>query len=175
MTFPRTPEEYKQYLNERLNWFERLTAGATSLDERADVTNLLLIELLRVGSEGLIDLSRSIASIIAALGGQAPGLGNPETFSTGQVVVTTAGIPVQLPDMPVPAGHKAIIAAKPDNAGDILFAPSEQGAKPTSTTRFDRLEPGDSFPFPIANLEEIWLDADNSGDGISWYVPRMKK
>ena len=47
---PTTPGEYNTYLKERLNWLEGLTARASSLDERIDVTNHLLMELLKVSS-----------------------------------------------------------------------------------------------------------------------------
>lgn len=45
---PRTPEEYQRHIAERLNWFEQLADKATSLDERINVTNLLLMEILKV-------------------------------------------------------------------------------------------------------------------------------
>lgn len=44
---PRTPAEYHEYIAERLNWFERLADEATSFDERLDVTNKLLMAILK--------------------------------------------------------------------------------------------------------------------------------
>ncbi|MBA7597121.1 hypothetical protein ES703_04116 [subsurface metagenome] len=49
--FPRTPAEYQRHIAERLNWFEQLADKATSLDERINVTNLLLMEILKVSAE----------------------------------------------------------------------------------------------------------------------------
>lgn len=48
MVLPRTPAEYQRHIAERLNWFEQLADKATSLDERINVTNLLLMEILKV-------------------------------------------------------------------------------------------------------------------------------
>lgn len=51
MTLPRTPAEYQRQLTEKLSWFEQLADKATGFDERQDITNLLLIELLRQFAE----------------------------------------------------------------------------------------------------------------------------
>lgn len=45
--FPRTPAEYHGYIAERLNRFEQLMDKATGFDERQDVTNLILMEILK--------------------------------------------------------------------------------------------------------------------------------
>ena len=42
--------EYQRHIAERLNWLERLLDDATGTDERLDVTNRLLIEILRVST-----------------------------------------------------------------------------------------------------------------------------
>jgi len=52
MTLPRSAEEYERYIGERLNWFERLMDEATGTDERIDLTNRLLMELLKYFSVG---------------------------------------------------------------------------------------------------------------------------
>jgi len=50
---PKTPEEYKEYIAKRLNLLETLHDAATSQDERQDVSNLLMLELLQVISSGI--------------------------------------------------------------------------------------------------------------------------
>ena len=52
MTLPTTPGEYQRHIAERLNWFERLADAATSQDERLDVANRLLMEILKYISVG---------------------------------------------------------------------------------------------------------------------------
>lgn len=50
------PKDYQEYLNqikERANLLEQLSAGASGLDERIDVSNRLLIETVRLLGEGL--------------------------------------------------------------------------------------------------------------------------
>lgn len=50
---PTTAAEYFAQLKERLSWLERATDAATGLDERIDITNRLLIEAVRLLTEGL--------------------------------------------------------------------------------------------------------------------------
>lgn len=50
---PRTPEEYRAYLAKKLNWFECFFEGITGSDERLDLTNLLLMEVLKNISTGI--------------------------------------------------------------------------------------------------------------------------
>ncbi len=50
---PRTAEEYKRYIDEKLNWLERTTDKVTSLDQRVDTSNLLLMEILKNTSVGV--------------------------------------------------------------------------------------------------------------------------
>lgn len=48
-----TYEEYEQELAKNLTWLERLADGASGLDERIDITNRLLIEMLKTLGLGL--------------------------------------------------------------------------------------------------------------------------
>ncbi len=97
------------------------------------------------------------------------GWGNRNSFVTGEKDVTNAGTAEQLPDVEIPDGFKAIIAAKPGNTGYIYFGNSKENAE-SATNRFDRLEAGDSIPLAITNLNLVWIDASQDGEGISYYV-----
>jgi len=87
----------------------------------------------------------------------------------GQVNVTVAGTPVQLPDIVIPDGFKAIILAKPGNTGFIYLGTSQVQAQ-DATSYFDRLGAADSITFQITNLELLWINANIAGDGITYSV-----
>lgn len=91
------------------------------------------------------------------------------TWRHGQDDVTTAGTPVQLRDLAIPDGYPVTIVAKPGNAGTIYLGCSEAEIRDT-IKRFDGLSAGLAHSLRIKNLKEIWVDASDSGDGISWSV-----
>lgn len=97
------------------------------------------------------------------------GLGNRNSFVTGQKDITAAGTAEQLDNVAIPDGFKVILCAKPGNAGYIYLGNSKENAE-NSSTRFDRLEAGDSIPLQITNLNLVWVTSSEDGDGISYYV-----
>jgi hypothetical protein len=90
-----------------------------------------------------------------------PGAGG-ETPVSGAKTVTTAGTQAAMGGNI--GARNLIIAANPDNAGNIYVGPSTVD----STTGL-KLPPGGILPCGNVNLSEIYLDADNSGEGISYY------
>lgn len=94
---------------------------------------------------------------------------NRTALAIGQRNVTIAGTAMQLPDIKIPDGFKAIILAKPTNTGYIYLGNSKVQAEDPST-RFDRLEAGDSLPLQIANLNLVWVACSVNGEGISYIV-----
>ena len=50
---PITYAEYIQQVESKLSWLEKMSDGATGLDERVDITNKLLIETVKLISAGL--------------------------------------------------------------------------------------------------------------------------
>jgi len=96
-------------------------------------------------------------------------LANKPALVMGQVNVTVAGTPVQLPDIVIPDGFKAIILAKPGNTGFIYLGTSQVQAQ-DATSYFDRLGAADSITFQITNLELLWINANIAGDGITYSV-----
>jgi hypothetical protein len=93
---------------------------------------------------------------------------NRKSFMTGQKDVVTAGTPVQLDSFDIPEGFKLIVLAKPGNAGNIFVATNE-GYAGNANRRFDALEPGIAIPLRVTNTEAVWIDAEQDGDGVSWY------
>ncbi|GAI57052.1 unnamed protein product, partial [marine sediment metagenome] len=94
---------------------------------------------------------------------------NKPAFKTGQKNVTSSGTAEQLPDVGIPDGFKAIVQAKPGNTDYIYLGNSKANAEDTST-RFDKLGPGDGVELQITNLNLVWIDADTGGEGISYFV-----
>lgn len=102
--------------------------------------------------------------------------GNKGSFVTGKAVITTAGTPVNLPNIPIPAGTAAILMAYPGNGGNIFIGNSSANvlkSSPDPTTgnqRFEYLAAGDSIPIKEINLNEYWVDTSNSGDSVTWII-----
>lgn len=94
--------------------------------------------------------------------------GSRSQFITGQKNVTTAGTPVQLPDVSVPDGFKVIVMAKPSNTGDIYLGNSVTIL--SASLRFDKLEAGDSVPLQVTNTNLIWIDSTVNLEGICYIV-----
>lgn len=91
------------------------------------------------------------------------------TFVTGQQTVDTAGTPVQLSSISVPVkpGTRVTVLSKPGNAGVIYFANSE--ANCVAGTYLDGLSPGLACAVAASDVKDIWIDAENDGDGASFY------
>jgi hypothetical protein len=97
---------------------------------------------------------------------------NKPSFYTNQKDVTTPGIPVQLDDVEVPPGCELTVLAKPTNAGYIYFGTEQTISQ--STRRFNGLSAGLAKNFKITNANLIWIDASSAGEGVSYYVERVK-
>lgn len=94
---------------------------------------------------------------------------NKPAFTTGQKDVTNAGTAEQLDDVSIPAGFKAVVQAKPGNTNYIYFGNSKENAE-SSSARFDKLGPGDGVELQITNFNLVWIDADDDGEGVSYFV-----
>lgn len=169
---PKTYEEYLEWLKKNLNWFERFSDVLSGLDERVDITNKILIQIANslAGAGAGVDYTEQLNTIISVLGslGLTP-LVNMPALITGQRNATTAGAAVQLPDIKVPNGFKVIIMAKPSNTGYIYLGNAQVSAE-DSSSRFDRLEAGDSIALQITTLKLLWFVSSVDNEGISWIV-----
>lgn len=96
---------------------------------------------------------------------------NKDEFRTGQLDIAAAGTAERLTDesIPVPAGYRVTIIAKPGNSGVIYFGNSKDNCQ-DAAKRFDGLDKGLAHSLKISNVNLIWIDAATSSDGVSWYV-----
>lgn len=95
-------------------------------------------------------------------------LGNRTSFTTGKKTVTAAGTAEQLPDMAAPEGFEVTVTAKHGNLGRIYIG----GTKAEAEARTTSLGRDDVFHEYLTNLNKVWIDADNSGEGIDYEVPQ---
>lgn len=95
---------------------------------------------------------------------------NPNTWDHDQKNVTTPGTPVQLPALAVPDGYELVVQAKTDNTEDV-YAGNAKDTTSNSTKR-KRLEPSDAFSLKVKNASAVWIDADNSGDGVEYWCEK---
>ena len=97
-------------------------------------------------------------------------------FRTAQRAVTTATTPEKLKETPEHQENKFIaltIRANTGNAGNVTVTMENQNA---SATFGYILAPGETMPIDVStildayiDISEIWIDAANNGDGVSYY------
>ena len=175
------PSEYEAYLKANLNWFERLGDVFSGLDERIDYTNVLLTKLIELQggivpevptwATDLVNAINSLNAVIAQLAtalGVKPTLKNPEFIKAQQKVVPVAGTAVQMPSVLVPYDKEVVIKALRTNIGIIYVAPSKSDAE--GHTSSYSLAPGEAVGYKIRNLNQVWVDASVSGEGVVWTV-----
>lgn len=95
-------------------------------------------------------------------------LGNRSSITTGEKTVLIAGTAEQLPDIEVPEGFEAVITAKHGNAGRVYIG----GNKEEAENHYVSLGPDDPFYEYVTNLNVIWIDVDNNGEGVDYEVPQ---
>lgn len=94
-------------------------------------------------------------------------LGNRTSITAGEKTVTNAGTAEQVhSDLSVPEGFAASIIAKYTNVGRIFYG----GTKDEAEAHTANLDVEDYETFYVTNLNEIWIDAENDGEGINYKV-----
>ncbi len=86
-----------------------------------------------------------------------------KTFS-GQINVTTSGTAVQGPNIPNPGGF--FLKANPNNT-DTVWVGADGFDDVSSTTGYP-LNSGEQIWTGATNLNQLWFDADVSGEDICW-------
>ena len=96
---------------------------------------------------------------------------NRTGFVTGQVVVAAAGTPVQGPNVAVPDGIPIAILAFPGNGG-LIYIGNSLAEVLAAGARWDGIGAGGGVTLNIRNLNAVWFDAVNNGEGVSYMVER---
>jgi hypothetical protein len=82
---------------------------------------------------------------------------------SGQISVTTAGTAVQGPDV---VSGEFILKAHPSNTGAIWVG--NVSGDVTNANGLP-LQPGESLPVKVSNLNALWFDADADGEKCCWF------
>lgn len=157
MPLPKTKEEYYQQVEEKLNWLEGLIQHASGLDERIDISNRLLIEVVR-----LLEIMAGVSP------GESPTIkawpDNTEFALITSLEIVAAGTAYQLPSVIVPSGFAAVLKAWPDNTGTLYLAFDEEQCllKPRSWP----LLPGEYVSWQIQNTEVLYVSGTSANDRL---------
>jgi len=119
--------------------------------------------LLGTGGKTLTDLNTGITNVDTKLG-------NRTSFVTGFITVTTAGTPVQGPNIAVAPGKAVVIAYHPDNTGKIGIGNSSANANLSTGTPFILSGAGQAVSLMVDNLNRIWVDASVNGEKVMYIV-----
>ena len=132
---------------------ETLTWRKESQEHRLAIVNSLDIMINRLVT-GLSNLGLPIE--------------NPESITTQQKLVSTAGIAVQFSPVKIPYDCEVVILALSTNTGTNYVGNSKLNAE-DHTISFPLLA-GESIEYKIRNLSLLWVDASVNGEGIMWTV-----
>lgn len=117
------------------------------------------------GNRDLTTLETDIEDIAAKLG-------NRNSWQHGYITVSSAGNPVQGPDVAVAPGKAVVIIYHPDNTGKIGIGNSSENALlPGNGGSGEPIildAKGQSLVLYISNLNLIWVDAAVSGEKVMW-------
>jgi hypothetical protein len=175
---PNTAEEYLARVSQGRSLITQVGDYLTTTDERLDVTNLLLMELIgkqgKVTSGGtgytsdntlLSALLTAINTLITSLGGQAI-VAMPSKFISRTVTLDTVNTGYQLPKMTAIPNREIIIKAHKDNSGTLYVANDKLDAE--SDVASWPLIPNEAIGFLTTNLNNIWVRTDHAGDKVTY-------
>ena len=84
---------------------------------------------------------------------------------SGQVTVTTAGTAVQGPDFDCDFVQ---LVAHPSNTDSVWVGVDSTGADVANTTGFPLTTSGNQVVMDVANLTELYFDAEVNGEKVCW-------
>lgn len=94
--------------------------------------------------------------------------GNWPAIEHGQDTVTAAGTAEQLnggTSIAIPDGAELVVTALPNNTGNVYVGDSD-----VDSTNGDVLTPDTSLSLPVTDVNIVYIDVDNDGEGVSWIV-----
>lgn len=90
----------------------------------------------------------------------------PGALLDGRKAVAVAGTPERLSTITTEIDCVTVTAER-DNTGTVTVGASTV-VDSASTRRGTPLGAGDSFSLDINHLPSVWIDAEQSGDGVTW-------
>jgi len=95
---------------------------------------------------------------------------NLTSFIIQTLNVTTAGTPVQLPDIPVPDGVELVIRAKYSNGRNGIIYLANSSVNTADPNKRTELRMGESIGLLVQNANLVWIDANKNNIGIEIIV-----
>ena len=95
---------------------------------------------------------------------------NRGAWTHGYITVTTAGTPVQGPNIVIPDGFAVSLIYHPKNTGDVGIGASSAAANLSTGTPVILTAVGQSFAERVTNLNLLWFDVSVSGEKIIYAV-----
>jgi hypothetical protein len=111
-----------------------------------------------------IDADGDPVYALANASGVAVDPNTPTAIGEGTKTVTTAATPVQL--HADTAAKWVIITAQEDNTSKIAVGGTNAVRATIATGGGTPLNPGDDLILPVANLNQVWIDALVNGEGV---------
>jgi len=167
-------EQYRQIIQSKLNSIERVSQHASSLDERLDITNLLLLELIK--SVNGLNVSPTVLATIQQTGGSVSGipvtLENPPFVVARKLVVDTASTGKNFPKTVVPFDFGVVIVAIDTNVNTVYIGNSK--AESEDTSQSFPLSPGKGIEYRVHDISQLWICSASAGDGVYWTVEQWE-
>lgn len=97
---------------------------------------------------------------------------NRSGFNTGQVTVTNHGTAVQFPNVAIPDGFSIFMTFLKANTGTNVYIGNSATNAQTHTTAKIMNTQNAGIRLYVTNANLIFIDADNSSDGVDWIVEK---
>lgn len=156
----------KRFEDEHLDKLDSIFNQLTSILGQLDITLSGLRDALQgSGTRDLTTLEADVEDV-------ATKLGNATGWQHGYITVSTAGTPVQGPNVAVAPGKAVVLVYHPANTGEIAIGNSSTTAvHPTNGGTGEPIiltAAGQSVRLFITNLNLIWVDATVGGDKVMY-------
>jgi hypothetical protein len=115
------------------------------------------------------DGTKWVRIVVSGSGGiTISGVPNRASFGVNQKTVAAAGTAEQLQSQDIPDSFSVSVRAFDGNLGSIYVGPSKVDAE--NHAKATILAPGQFILLYITNVDEVWIDATNNGEGVMWLV-----
>jgi hypothetical protein len=92
---------------------------------------------------------------------------NRSAWTRGRIAVSTAGTPVQGPNLAIPNNFQVLIKSLSSNTGTMYLGESSSNA--SSANGFP-LAPGDFVVLKLTNLNLVWVNSSVNGESVAYAV-----